>query len=193
MPHGGKHAFEDDASQDPPELNPLEKAAAAAKKWGSFFGAFSELPNTRTRLDHALTIRTGSGRAIGAVKTFSYAQSRSIDEEFEVNAQGSGMPVDLVPQNVTRREIRIERYDLYTKIMEEVFGTSELVVLTDQYRPFVLREIWKGPAGILTGGQRIYQFTGCWFSDLGRTMSTDGNRVVMADATVTWTDRVRVL
>jgi hypothetical protein len=193
MPHGGKHAFEDDATQDPPEQNALEKAAEAAKKWGSFFGTFASLPNTRTRLDHALTLRTGSGRAIGAVKTFSYSQSRSLDEEFEVNAQGSGMPVDLVPQNVTRREMRIERYDLYTKIMEEVFGTQELVVLTDQYRPFTLRELWRGPAGVLTGGQRIYHFTGCWFTDIGRTLDTSGDRVVMADATIAWTDRVRVL
>jgi hypothetical protein len=171
----------------------LEDAGEAARKFGDIFDQFAQLPNTRTRLDHALTIRVGTGRVVGAIKTFAPSQGRTVDDEFEVNSAASGMPVDLVPQTVNKREFRIERYDLYTKIMEEVFGTKEIVVLTDQFRPFSLREIWRGPAGVLTGQQRIYEYTGCWFTDIGRVMDASGDRVVAADATVTWLDRRRVL
>ena len=103
------------------------------------------VPTTRTRLSHALRIRSG-GRTIGAIRSWSFSQGREIDTEWEIEPNAVGMPVDLVPQTVSRRELRIGRYDLYPAIMEEVFGTSEIVVLTDQYRPFSLREIWYGPS-----------------------------------------------
>lgn len=72
--------------------------------------------------------------------------SQTVDAKFEVDGNGHGMPVDLVPEAVTRREIRIARYDIYVQIMEEVFGSAELIVLADQFRPFSCREVWKGPA-----------------------------------------------
>lgn len=103
------------------------------------------VPTTRARLTHALTIHA-RGRIIGALHQWAPTQSRTVDTEFEVDRHSYGMPVDLVPQTVDRREIRIARYDTYPKIMEEVFGTSELYVLADQYRPFTLREVWRGPA-----------------------------------------------
>lgn len=110
------------------------------------------IPVTQTRLSHALTIRAGS-RIIGAVHVFSSSQSRTIDQEYENEPSSSGLPRDLVPQTVDRREIRVARYDLYNSIMEEVFGSSEIVNLSDQFRPFSLREVWDAPGaglGLLT-------------------------------------------
>lgn len=167
-----------------------------ARKFGQEFQQFlnvGKLPNTRTRLTHALTIRSGNGRVVGALKAFSPAQSRVVEEEYEVDAQASGMPIDLVPQIVNRREIRVVRYDLYNRLMEEAFGTDEIVVLADQSRPFALREVWRGPAGVLVGGQRIYEYRGCWFTDIGRTLDADSDRVSAADATIVWQSRDRVL
>lgn len=204
------------------------------------------VPTTRARLSHALTIRA-RGRIIGAIHQWSPAQSRTVDTEFEIEPNSYGMPVDLVPQRVERREIRIARYDTYPEIMEEVFGTSELIVLADQYRPFTLREVWRGPpitanftnplgglSGLLnsvgasgaagtvdranatvgeavgdfastTGGQvaaalvgaliadtRVYEYFGCYFTDVGRTLDAKGDRVVSVEATLTWLGRRRV-
>lgn len=195
------------------------------------------VPNTRARLSHALTIRA-RGRTIGAVHQWAPAQGRDIDTEYEVEPNSVGLPVDVIPQVMGRREIRIARYDTYPEIMEEVFGTSELEVLTDQYRPFTLREVWRGPArgavaqignaiagavgafdaargnavaaaaassinnpflglidgitGPLLADMRIYTYTGCWFTDLGRQMDTKGDRVVSVEATLVFTDRRRV-
>ena len=111
----------------------LADAREAARKFGDIFGQFAQLPNTKTRLDHALTIRAGTGRVVGAIKDFAPSQGRTLDEEFEVNSAASGMPVDLVPQIVNKREFRISRYDLYTRLMEESFGTGEI------YLPLVMR------------------------------------------------------
>ena len=167
-----------------------------ARKFGQDLRRFtntSQLPLTKTRLTHALTIRSGNGRVVGAMKAFSPSQSRVIDEEYEVDSQASGLPIDLIPQTVNRREIRVERYDLYNVLMEEAFGSTELVTLADQSRPFSLREVWRGPSGVLVGGQRIYEYLGCWFSDLGRTLAADNDRVSLANATVVWQFRHRVL
>jgi hypothetical protein len=100
---------------------------------------------------HAITLRSQS-RTIGAVHTFAPSLRRTVDAEYEVEANSTGMPVDLVPQLVDGREIRLSRYDLYPLIMEEVFGAFELVLLTDQTRPFTLREIWRGPGINALGG-----------------------------------------
>lgn len=178
------------------------------------------VPTTRTRLSHALTIRAG-GRVIGAVHLWSPSQSRTVDHEFEVEANAVGLPVDLVPGVVDRRELRITRYDLYTAVMEEVFGSFELVNLTDQFRPFSLREVWAGPgigselvgslaniagaspvlAAGLSGGigsflgggtNRQYEYAGCWFTDVGRTIDAKGDRVVSVEATIAYLRKNRI-
>lgn len=206
------------------------------------------VPNTVTRLSHAVSIRAG-GRAIGAIHSFGPAQSRTVDIEYEVEPNSTGLPVDIIPQAVDRREVRIARYDTYPEIMEEVFGTSELIVLSDQFRPFTIREVWRGPGinllggagtalggisslagslgltaaqnaanqaqagisaaagaaasgsvgqplltalGTITADTRIYEYVGCWFSDVGRTIDAKGDRVITVDATLIWLGRRRV-
>lgn len=102
------------------------------------------VPVTRTRLSHALTIRAG-GRIIGAVHQWSPSQTRTIDTEFEIGPNEVGMPREVIPQTVETRSIRIARYDLYPILMEEAFGSREIVNLSDQSRPFTLREVWTAP------------------------------------------------
>jgi hypothetical protein len=175
--------------------------------------------------------------------------TREVDTEFEVDPNATGLPVDLVPQTLTRREIRISRYDTYPTLMEEAFGTSELITLCDQFRPFTCREVWRGPGinplgsagsalaglsglagslglsgvanaankanedlsnaigaaasstvgsavvtvlGILTADIRMYEYVGCYFTDLGRQLDAKGDRVVSVDATLVWIGRRRV-
>jgi len=152
------------------------------------------IPNTRTRTSHALTIRDGAtGQLIGAIYTFAPKQARTLEEEYEINRDTRGLPVDIVPQNLTTRTLQIARYDLFTKIMEDVFGHKEMVILTDQKRPFRIRETWRDPAAILGGGRRIYEYTGCWFQDLGRTLSATDDRIVKVDATLMFRDRQRFI
>lgn len=177
------------------------------------------VPTTRTRLSHALTIRAG-GRVIGAVHQWSPSQSRTVDHEFEIEANAVGMPVDLVAGVVERREIRISRYDLYVSVIEEVFGAFEIINLADQYRPFSLREVWRGPglggevthalsnlagaapqlsaalttgaAGLVGSAGRQYEYSSCWFTDLGRTIDTKGDRVISVDATLAYLGKNRI-
>jgi hypothetical protein len=112
----------------------------------------SAVPNTRARLSHALTIRA-RGKIIGAIHQWAPSMTRDVEQEYEIDRSAVGLPVDLVPQTLSRREIRIARYDTYPTLMEEVFGTSELVTLCDQFRPFTCREVWIGPGiNALLGG-----------------------------------------
>lgn len=149
---------------------------------------------TRTRTSHGLTIRVAGGRIIGAIYGFTHNQTRQLDEEWEINIGARGAaPSDIVPQNVTERSLRINRYDLFTRNMEEVFNrTGEIATLSDQFRPFTLRTIWQSPVGIVLGGRRVYQYTGCWFRSIGRTARADDNRIINVDAELIYQDRVRL-
>jgi hypothetical protein len=175
---------------------------------------------------------------------------RTVDTEFDVDVSKNGLPVDVVPQALDTREMRISRYDLYLGVFEEVFGTTELVVLTDQVRPVAVREVWRGPStllqglgqssqflgrlanaatdaginanalqrgqqavngaitqaltskvgqpvatalGVLSRDYRVYEYSGCFFSDIGRNLSSTGDRVVNVDATLVWLHRQRVV
>lgn len=164
-----------------------------------------QLPVTRTRTSHALTIHAVSNKPspsilgvgfrrgiIGAVHTFSVSQGRQLEDVYDVDRYGNGEVADVVPQNLTQRQIRVARYDLYTKLMEQVFG-DELVTLADQDSPFTLRTVWAEPGPIFNSRRRIYEYTGCWFQDLGRNASADDNRIVNVDATLVWTRRRRAL
>ena len=108
------------------------------------------IPNTRTRLSHALVLRAG-GRVIGAVHTWNVDQARTLDTEYEVDVESSGDVAEIIPQALGAISIRLGRYDLYSKIMEEVFGDDEIINLTDQTRPFALEEVWTSPAASLFG------------------------------------------
>lgn len=175
--------------------------AAAANQFGIDLSLGTDLitvervPRTRTRTSHGLTIRVGGGRVIGAVNALTHSQTRQIDDEWEIDVNGVGQaPADMVGQNVTTRSLTISRYDLFVRNMEETFNkTGEIVSLSDQFRPFSLRTTWQSPVGIVLGGRRIYEYIGCWFSDIGRTVRTDDNRIVSVDATITYRVRRRVL
>ncbi len=153
------------------------------------------VPRTRTRTSHGLTLRVSGGRIIGAVNALGHTQSRDLDEEWEINKGARGAaPSDIIPQNVTTRTLTVSRYDLFVRNVEEVFDrTGEIIVLSDQFRPFTLRTTWQSPVGIALGGRRIYEYTGCWFSRIGRTVRSDDDRIVNVDAEITYQLRRRVL
>jgi len=151
------------------------------------------VPNTKTRLDHAFTLRTGKGRIIGAVFKADQRQSRQLDDEYEIDPNAHGEVADIVGQSLTNRTLSVERYDLYTDVMEEVFGDRELSMLTDQSQGFRLREAWRGPGGLFTGGQRLYEYSPVWFEDIGRTLDAHGDRIVRVTATLRWGRRQRVV
>lgn len=153
------------------------------------------VPRTSTRTSHGLTLRVAGGRVIGAVNAIAHTHSRSIEEEWEIDAGAHGAsPADLVPQNVTGRQLVIGRYDLFVRNVEEVFNlTGEVVILSDQFRPFTLRTIWNSPVGIVLGGRRVYEYTGCWFTDIGRNAATTDDRIINVSATIRYQTRRRVL
>jgi len=67
--------------------------------------------------------------------------------------------------------------------MEEVWGTSSAFwMLSDQLNPLEIEEKWRNPDG--TVEKQLY--SGCWFSQLGRNMQAQGDRIVMVNATLNY-------
>lgn len=151
-------------------------------------------PSTTSQLTHALTIRSQTGQTIGAINEWNPRQTRTITELYEfgqvtpgtggVEPGGPGEPYEKVPGNISGMEIAIRRYDIYTTQMEVAFGTDDLAMLSRQFEPFSVRESWTSPEGA-NNYSAIYD--GCWFSDLGRTLDSKGDRIVNVSATLQYT------
>lgn len=176
--------------------NPLQ----ALRNLGSQTG--SGLPQTQTKTSFGLTIHAvvnGRRGVIGAVHEVGMSQSMEVDEEYEVNSLGGQKPRELVPQSLRGRKMTLKRYDLYSATLEQVFGQPELLTLTDQLYPVSLRLSWKNVQNSQIASlvnniplMSVYEFTNCVISDLSRTVSAEGDRIVGADATVVWSNIVKL-
>jgi len=148
----------------------------------------SYVPSTRVRTSHALTIKV-SGITVGLINGWNPTQSRTVTPIYEVGEDDSGNPVENAPGNVTGLTIAVGRFDSYKRRMEEAFGTPDLVMLTRQSQPFDVMEIWASPH-FQVDERFIYQK--CWFSNLGRTLRSDDNRIVNVNATLVYTKKLKV-
>ena len=157
------------------------------------------VPETLTRTSHSLTIIGPGNKVIGSINGWNPAQSKTITPVFQIateyNGTVSGDPMEKIPGNVTGQTIAVQRYDLYIDRMEKAFGTAfsaaaggDLMMLTQQDRPFAVQEKWKYPNGTI----EVIQYDGCWFSNIGRNFRSDGDRIINVNATLDWTKRRKI-
>jgi len=138
------------------------------------------------RTSHAISIYPGTGGpAIGQIQTWAPSQTRTITPVWELKSETSGDVIDNIPGNVSGLTIQVSRYDLFTEKMEEVWGSaSALWMLGRQLNPLNITEKWRSPgSGGLT---ESYLYTGCWFSQIGRNMQAQGDRIIMVNATLNY-------
>jgi len=149
-------------------------------------------PTTLVRTSHSLTIKARpSGLVIGLINGWTPAISRTITPvyqiaTFHINTR-SGDPIEQVPGNVTGLTLTVQRYDIYTQRMEQAFGTTDLIMLSRQTEPFDVEETWQSPDNII---ERI-TYQGCWFSTIGRSYRSDGDRIINVNATLNYTRRIK--
>ena len=158
-------------------------------------------PLTSAQTTHALIIRA-SGQVIGAINEFNDNMSRNVTELFEFgNVTGpystegphagvSGNPFEKVPGNLTNMTISVQRYEIYLKPFETVFGTTDLTMLTMQLVAIDLEEAWVTPDA---AGDYRNVYRGCWFADRGRNKSATSDRIVNTNVTIHYTSKVKLL
>lgn len=157
-------------------------------------------PNTVTQLSHAVTINV-NGTTVGAISEWNPKQTRTITEVYELAdgstggfAPGVGVPYEKVPGNVSGMEIDVRRYDLYALQMEKAFtnnpgaGNADITMLSAQLQSFEVRELWTKPDNTTY----FYRYVGCWFSNVGRTISATADRIINVNATLHYTRRLLV-
>ena len=159
-------------------------------------------PSTVAQLSHAITIKT-SGQTIGAINQWNPKMTRAVTELYELAdgttsgySPGVGVPMEKVPGNISGMTIDVRRYDVYTMQMEQAFGTADLTMLSAQDTAFDAIETWKFPAqlgefGGSPGPGYFNRYRGCWFSDLGRTIESTGDRIINVNATLQYTRKER--
>lgn len=144
--------------------------------------SFTQPPVTKAVSSHGLVVRA-NGQPIGGIHQWAPRMARGATHVYEfgqatdANA-GSGEPFDVVPGNVTGLEITIGRYDIYKARFERVFGSQDLVMLTNQTIPIDFVEVQFSPDGTLN---ETFNYIGAWFTNLGKTFATTDNRLVMVN------------
>lgn len=146
------------------------------------------IPNTLVRTSHAVSIQVNSV-TIGQIQTWAPNQSRTITPTYELDSKTSGKVFENVPGNESGLTIQVARYDLFKSKMEQVWGSigtaGFLQMIGDQINSFEVKEKWAVPSGqVIT--YEFLQYTGCWFSQLGRNLSAQGDRIVMVNATLNY-------
>lgn len=140
------------------------------------------IPNTSVRTSHAIAIRSG-GVTIGQIQSWNPTQSRQITPTYELNSATSGDVFENVPGNIQNLTIQVNRYDLFTKKMEQAWGADfDIEMLTDQTDPLNIQEKWTNPDNSV----ELYVYSGCWFNSLGRSMSATGDRIIMVNASLNY-------
>lgn len=165
-------------------------------------------PNTLTKTSHGMSLSAlpggaqaaGGRRVIGAVNGWNPSQSLDVTAVFEFrrgagggggrfNPEGLyGVPYEKVPGNISGMTLQVTRYDLYSDLMEEAFGTPRLDMLSKQINAFSASEDWQVPdadGGVRENYKRNY--LGLWFSNIGRQYSADGQRTVNVNASIEYT------
>lgn len=152
-------------------------------------------PNTVAQLSHAVTMRV-NGITIGAINEWNPRMNKTVTELYEFGpgttgpyASDHGEPFEKVPGNVSGMQVEVRRYDIYTQQMEQAFGTPDITMLSSQKTAFEVREAWNVIAGVQSYAN-VYR--GCWFSDLGRTLTATGDRTVNVSATLQYTHKDRI-
>lgn len=144
--------------------------------------------NTVTRTSHSVTIRS-NGRYIGAITSFDMSQTREVNDRFYISPNPSYLPQDIIPANVTSRIIRLNRYELYRRPFEEIFGDFKLENLSNQRNKFSLQEKLVDP----TGRTKYYGYIDCFFSKIGYKHEAQGEMVVMYDGEIIFKKRELVI
>lgn len=158
-----------------------------------------KVPFTSTMTSHGLLIQVAPGVTVGAITSWAPKQARTATPVFEFGSittgggddiqADPGEPYEIVPGNIGGTEISCRRYDIYTQRFEEAFKTNNLMMLTRQDKSIRLIEFWTSPDSTIG---LTYVYYGAWFTSIGREHSADGNRIVMANATLMYTRRREV-
>jgi hypothetical protein len=144
-------------------------------------------PQTLVRSSHSLTIYV-NGQAVGLINGWNPNQNRQVTPIYEINADTSGLVLENVPGNIQNLTVSINRYDIWPSRMEQAFGTIDLVMLTNQQSPFQVQEFWKSPSG----ATEQWQYDGCWFTQIGRNIRSDDQRIVNVNASLMYVTRSKI-
>jgi len=142
------------------------------------------IPQTKVRTSLGLEVRA-KGVTVGFIQSWNVSLTRTVTPVYELNPVSGGKPVDLVPGNDTDLRIDVGRMDLHRKKMEDVFGTTNIAMLSDQSNPFEVIESWMNPDGSV----ERYVYTGCYFSRISRRVDATGNRTIVVEGTINYVER----
>ena len=147
-------------------------------------------PFTNTATSHAIKIKV-NGMMIGRIQSWSPSQSRAVQPVYEINSVTQGDVAENIPGVVSGLTIQVTRFDLYNLRMEQAWGEGFDLreMICNQANPLSITEHWIKPSGEYSS----YVYSGCWFSNMGRQISVQGDRIINVSATLQYERKRRFI
>ena len=159
------------------------------KAWDKITSAFmppparsaTNAPFTNTATSHAIAIRVDQ-ETIGMIQSWAPSQSRAVQAVYEINSVTQGDVAENIPGVASGLTIQVSRYDLFSTRMEQAWGEGFDLreMICNQANPLRIQEKWVRP----DGSYSVYIYSGCWFANMGRQMSVQGDRIINVSATL---------
>lgn len=138
----------------------------------------------------ALEALSRSAVKVGAIVEFSESTPRTTTPRYELDADLAGDIVERIP-GLVDRTLTIQRAVLYTSDMLQAMGYDSAVDIIEQNVPFVIVKVERSPAGSGVATKTTV-YTGCWFHDLPKSYSYQGDVRVVQNVEVGYTRKFTI-
>lgn len=142
---------------------------------------------TTAQTYHGLTI-VSNDKIVSRVTSWDpQVYSRTVNHVQELCHLTFGIPVDAIPGGSSGYTVSSARNELWDDEYEMALGYDLFEDLTDQTRPFKIREyLFKGA----NNAYRIWEYSGCWMTEKNiEGFSSDGDGAIKLTASITFVRR----
>jgi hypothetical protein len=126
----------------------------------------ASIPNRKTVVSYAYTVKNNNGKAIGTLQTLTIAMNRQLQRIFEINRNASTVDTFEIVPGRSDYSISINRLETYENSLWEALGISNADEVSKATSPINITEILIGP----NGETRTTEYHNCWIASIGKTI-----------------------
>ena len=126
----------------------------------------ARIPNRKTVVSYAYTVKNNQGKAIGTLQGFSTTMSRRLERIFEINRNASDVDTFEIVPGRSEFRVTIDRLETYGNSLWEALGITNAEEVSKAINPINITEVLQGP----NGETRTTEYHNCWIESLGKNI-----------------------
>lgn len=126
----------------------------------------ASIPNRKTVVSYAYTVKNNNGKAIGTLQGFTATMSRRLERVFEINRNASTIDTFEIVPGRSEYRVTIDRLETYENSLWEALGITNADEVSKATNPINITEVLLGP----NGETRTTEYHNCWIESLAKTI-----------------------